>query len=288
MRVVAQVELLDGDPREALLALAQEVERRRRDVGLDRHVRVRRLGDALDHALRGWCCGRIADHAPQAAVQAARTPVADAGTGGIATGAARREARVSRRRSRRSARLGVRRPSSLSSRSSARSCVPAPAGGACSDGCARPAVGVGQLEHGLGQLARHDLHDGRDARLDQRAPVAVHDVAARRLDAHLAHAVLARLADVLLAGEHLQEPQAEEHDAEQHEREPAQQRHAQRELRRDRRAALFEAGRHQALDSGLRARRSCTRGGAGGAGRRAGTAAARGGTARRRAARAAC
>ena len=60
----------------------------------------------------------------------------------------------------------------------------------------------------------------------ERAAVAVDDVAARRLDLDLAHAVLARLGDVLLAREHLQEPEAEEDDREQRERDAAEHRHA--------------------------------------------------------------
>ena len=96
------------------------------------------------------------------------------------------------------------------------------------------------VEHGLGQRARDDLHHRRDARLDQDGAVAVDDVAARRLDPHLADAVVARLRDVVLARQHLQEPQAEEHDREQHEREAAEHGDAHRELRRDRRAAFLD------------------------------------------------
>ena len=51
VRVVAQVALLDLDARELLPALADEVERVARDRGADRDVRVRQLGDALDHPL---------------------------------------------------------------------------------------------------------------------------------------------------------------------------------------------------------------------------------------------
>ena len=50
VRVVAQVLLLRLDAGELLLALLEVVERGAVDVGLDRHVRVRGLGDALDHA----------------------------------------------------------------------------------------------------------------------------------------------------------------------------------------------------------------------------------------------
>ena len=58
MRVVAQVLLLDRDARELLLALEDVVERGAIDGGADRHVRVRRLGDALDHALVDRAGGR--------------------------------------------------------------------------------------------------------------------------------------------------------------------------------------------------------------------------------------
>ena len=82
-----------------------------------------------------------------------------------------------------------------------------------------------------------ELDHGRDAVLDERLAVAVEHRAARRLDAQLAHAVVARLAQVLVAGEHLQVPEAEEHDAEQREREHAEDGHAQGELRGDGRHA---------------------------------------------------
>jgi hypothetical protein len=240
VRVVAQIELLDRDARELLLALAQVVEGGLRDVGLDRHVRVRRLGHALDHALVHRA-GADADHARQAAVEGTdlrllrgqcgdrhgrggaggarqAAPFATLGAGGAAAVLAQLAVQAAQAR-------GGLQPLSL-------------------DPGAGGAVVVGELEHGLGQLARHDLNDRGDARADQQAAVAVHDVAARRLDAHLAHPVLARLADVVLAREHLQEPQPEEHDREQHEREAAQQRHAQRELRRDGGSPLFEGRRH--------------------------------------------
>ena len=48
--------------------------------------------------------------------------------------------------------------------------------------------------------------------------------------------------DVVLAGQHLQEPEPEEDDREQHERDAAEHGDAHRELRRDRRAALLEIG----------------------------------------------
>ena len=102
VRVVAQEELLDVDAGELVLALLEVVEARARDVDLDRHVGVRRLGDALDHAPLDRARRQL-DHAPEAAERAAQLARALAGTGGTATGAARREARASRRCSRRSA-----------------------------------------------------------------------------------------------------------------------------------------------------------------------------------------
>jgi hypothetical protein len=60
----------------------------------------------------------------------------------------------------------------------------------------------------------------------------------RRLDPQRAHAVVARLGQVLVAREHLQVPQAEEDDGEEHERDPAEDGDPQRELRGDRRALL--------------------------------------------------
>jgi hypothetical protein len=95
--------------------------------------------------------------------------------------------------------------------------------------------------HRLRELGGHELHHLRPLGLDQLDVVAVHDVPARCLDALLAHAVLAGDRDVILAREHLQEPQTEEHDREQHERDPAQHGHPPRQLGRDRPDALFDS-----------------------------------------------
>ena len=81
----------------------------------------------------------------------------------------------------------------------------------------------------------------RLAVVDEHRPGAVDDLAARRLDAHVARAVLARLDEVLVAAEHLEEPEAEEDDREQRERDPAEDGDAQRELRGDRRAPVLDA-----------------------------------------------
>ena len=236
-------------PGKLLLALAQVVERGLVDVGLDRHVRVRRLGDALDHALVDRARAH-ADHVAEAAVQAGRLRL---------RGGHRRHL------DRRGAARGAGEPPALAALGAVRlaavgvelaleaaQLLAGPQPGALDLG-AGGAVAVGGLQHGGRQLARDDLHDRRDAGRDELAAVAVHDVAARRLDADLAHAVLARLADVLLARQDLQEPQPEEDDREQHEREAAEDGDAHRELRRDGGAPFFE-GRRQgyARESGLR------------------------------------
>ena len=71
VRVGAQEQLLDVDAGELVLALLEVVEGGARDVGLDRHVRVRRLGDALDHAALDRARRQV-EHAPEAAERAAQ------------------------------------------------------------------------------------------------------------------------------------------------------------------------------------------------------------------------
>ena len=111
----------------------------------------------------------------------------------------------------------------------------------------------GRVALGGGQALGIELDHRGGAVLDEHVAVAVEDVAARRLHAQLAHAVVARLLEVLVAGEHLQVPQAEEDDREEHEGDAAEHRHAQRELRRDRRAALVDGdGIDHARESGER------------------------------------
>ena len=77
---------------------------------------------------------------------------------------------------------------------------------------------------GLRQRARVDLHDVGQPAADDRLAVAVDDVAARRGDRDVADAVLVGLGEVLVAGQHLQEPEAEEDDPEQRERDEAERR----------------------------------------------------------------
>ena len=88
------------------------------------------------------------------------------------------------------------------------------------------------------ELAGVDLHRDRYAIVDQHGAVAIDDVAARRRDRDVADPVVVRLRPVLVAREDLEEPQAEEDDREHRQRDPTEDRHAQRELRRDGRAAL--------------------------------------------------
>ena len=88
------------------------------------------------------------------------------------------------------------------------------------------------------QLLHLRLHRDRDAVVDQHAPVPVEDVAPGGGDDDVADLVVLRLRQVLVAGEHLQVPQAEEDDREHGQGDPAEDRHAQGQLGRDRRPAL--------------------------------------------------
>ncbi len=249
VRVVAQVALGDLDARELLAALADEVERDAIDGGADRDVRVRRLGDALDHALVDRLRPHV-DHAPEPPVEAAQLRL---------LGRDRRDRH--RRRAlglaAQLAALAALRPGGVAAAVADVALERAQAGSRGEPRVlghpARLAELVGLLEHAVGQRAGLDLDDGRHARLHQHPAVAVDDVAARRLDDLLADLVLAGDRHVVLAGEHLQEPEAEEHDAEDDERDAAEHGDAHRELRRDRGPALLERVlRHQARESGLR------------------------------------
>ena len=82
-----------------------------------------------------------------------------------------------------------------------------------------------------GKLVGLDLERERGPVADQDLAVAIHDLAAGRLHLHLADAVVLRLLEVLVAGEHLEVPEAEEDDEEHHQRAAAQDRDAQGELR---------------------------------------------------------
>jgi hypothetical protein len=115
------------------------------------------------------------------------------------------------------------------------------------------APGRGRVALGGGQRLGAELDDRRRAVLHEDVAVTVEDLAARRLDAQLAHAVVARLLQVLVARQHLEVPQAEEDDREQHERDPAEDGDPQRELRRDRGQPLLGGdGLDHARESGER------------------------------------
>jgi hypothetical protein len=89
--------------------------------------------------------------------------------------------------------------------------------------------------------------DGVDRRrVDQHLIVLGEDLAARRGDRNPAQIVdLGRLR-VLVAGEDLQEPEAEEDDREHRQREGADERHAHRELRRHRAEPVVGRPGHRA------------------------------------------
>jgi hypothetical protein len=202
MRIAAQELALDVDAGEALGVLDQVVASRDVDVDLDGDVGVGQRRQGLHDALLDGL-GRHVQH-PREAREALG------------------EVRRGRWRDRDQRPLPALRPAR------ARGDVLAPR---------RGGVALGGR-----QALRIDLHDRGGAVLDEHVAVAVEDVAPRRLDAQLAHAVVARLLQVLVAREHLQVPQAEEDDREEHEGDPAQHGDAQGELRRDRRPALVEGG----------------------------------------------
>ena len=83
----------------------------------------------------------------------------------------------------------------------------------------------------LGQLVGRDLDGVAGAVVHQHAPLAVHDLAARRLDLDLADLVVVGDPLVLVAREHLEVPEAEEDHREGDQRDAADDRHAQRQLR---------------------------------------------------------
>jgi hypothetical protein len=90
----------------------------------------------------------------------------------------------------------------------------------------------------LRELVRRELDREGVAVLDQRLPVPVHDLAARRLHLDLANPVVLCLRLVLVAREDLQVPEPEEDQREHHERNAAHHGHAEGELRGQGRAAL--------------------------------------------------
>ena len=109
---------------------------------------------------------------------------------------------------------------------------------------------------GAGQVGRRELHRDRRLGIHEDVAVAVEDLAPRGRDRQRPHPVDARLRQVLIAGQHLEEPQAEEDDREHRERDAADDRHAQRELRRQGRTSIFRGLDHRDAERGIWPRRS--------------------------------
>ncbi len=96
------------------------------------------------------------------------------------------------------------------------------------------------------QLVGTDLQGQDRLVVDEDAAGAVEDLAARRLDLDLADAVGVRLLQVGLAGEDLEEPEAEEDRREGDDPDAAEDRHPHRELG-VRRGGVFVVAEHQTL-----------------------------------------
>ena len=101
------------------------------------------------------------------------------------------------------------------------------------------------------QVGRRELHCDRRLGIHEDVAVAVEDLAPRGRDRQRPHPVDARLRQVLIAAQHLEEPQAEEDDREHRERDAADDRHAQRELRRQRRTSIFGGLHHRVAERGI-------------------------------------
>ena len=84
-----------------------------------------------------------------------------------------------------------------------------------------------------GQVRRPDADRRDGAVVDEQLSVAIEDLAAGRLDAHLAELVVARGAQVVVAGEHLQRPEPQDQQRERGERERAEDADPKRHLRRE-------------------------------------------------------
>ncbi len=166
VRVVAQVLLLDDDAVELLAVLEQVVERRGRDVGLDRHVGRGLVGDAVDHAPVDRR-GRDPEHLPEPLVEAAQRRLARRDradrdlVGAPRLGAQRAPPRA----------LGAGRVAAVGAQAALELAQVARGGQPPALGLREPpAVGVGRLELGVGHRVRQDLHDRGGARLDERRP----------------------------------------------------------------------------------------------------------------------
>ena len=96
------------------------------------------------------------------------------------------------------------------------------------------------------QVGSRDLRLERRGRADQDVAARIEDVAPRGRDRDVADAVDGRLRQILVARQHLQEPEPEEDDREQRQREAAGDSDPQRELRRHRwPAVLGSLGHHE-------------------------------------------
>ena len=191
VRVVAQVLLLDLDAGERPRVLEQVVERARgRRRCLIVTFAVRRLGDPLDRRAGGSVAATCRSRG-RAGGRAARSVGSPAGIGGDRAPARRgRPRRRSRRRSR-AARLASSGARPRAGGARARAAGRAAASRARSAAAQRLAVARRPPRaRRRAATSGSDLHDRRGARRDQHLAVAVDDVAARRLDPHLAHAVL--------------------------------------------------------------------------------------------------
>ena len=98
-----------------------------------------------------------------------------------------------------------------------------------------------------GQLARVDLQREAGPVGDDDPPVAVEDLAPRRAHPVLAGAVVVRFGEVLLAVQHLQEPEAEEEDRKERQGKAAEDGDPQRQAIVHLGAELIRAPVHQAL-----------------------------------------
>ena len=196
-RVAAQVHLLDGDAGEVPLVLEQVVAHRLRDVDLHADVRVRQRR-ASCWMTCSLIAARHAEHLRQARV-------------------ARGELRRGGRRDRDRLAAAALRP-------------PRARGHLLAPGRRRVALGL-----------RAGWRGSSWTTVATRFSTIARPLRSRMLPrgaetAHGAHAVVERVLAVLVAGQHLHEPQAQEDDREEREGDAAEDRHAQRELRGDRAA----------------------------------------------------
>ena len=152
--------------------LKQIVADRGRNVDFDADVGVRQLGELLNHALVDRLC-RDSQHRCQLCVALFKRRVCRSGD--------------------------LRARAALAAWGAGPSCHRLP------PRCRR-------LASGSGKLPGVELHHRGRPILNQRLAVAVKNGSARRRDSDRSHAVVGGLADGLIAGQNLQEPQLEEDD----------------------------------------------------------------------------